>query len=121
MPPQIDPEGPYRKWYNKEPLLFYNVFLESDIVWWTQSDLAYPPPPPGNGINEDLSEWSYTPWEQGDPRLVVQYITYDNRRYAKFIFPASFLNDGAYQITCNIVNNAGETYLGAWDVTVMNI
>ena len=65
MPPRIDPNGPYRRWYNLEPITSYYVFTGSDIVWWTQSntDFETPPNPPGTGINEPLSDWDYAPSE----------------------------------------------------------
>ena len=123
MPPQIDPNGPYRRWYNLEPITSYYLFTESDIVWWTQSnpDFATPPNSPGTGINESLSDWDYAPRGAGDPSLVVEYNTYNNRRYGKFIFPASFLNNGSYTISCSIVDDAGQNaFIQEWDVQVNN-
>jgi hypothetical protein len=122
MSPMIN--GPFRGWYGgTRHLTEKSEFTESDIVWWTQYDACdsqYPPYAPGSGIDEVESSWDYFPKNQGDPDLYVQYQTYLGNRYGKFIFPASFLNNGTYTISCNIVNRLSppETYQNSWTVTV---
>ena len=120
MAPHIN--GPWRKWSHRQKPLNGNDGRRfengSDIVWWTQSDP--PEQEPGGGINEDASEWWYTPKQAWDPELVVQYYTHHNQRHGQFIFPAFFLNQGQYQICCKIVskNGASAPYEDSWDVTV---
>ena len=108
--------GPKRGWFQQIDLV-NSVFGENDIVWWKQADP--PEQQPGANINEGQCDWGYQ-GPSGGPVLVVQYTTYLNERYGQFIFPASFLDDGEYQIECTIVNrdNPPVTQSGVWTVTV---
>ena len=122
MPPIID--GPFRGWYGgTRHLTEKSEFTESDIVWWTQYDAcdsSYPPGEPGSGIDEVQSTWTYEPKGAGDPDLFVQYQSYHGKRYGKFIFPASFLANNSYTISCRIVNKEipPGVHQDSWNVTV---
>jgi hypothetical protein len=116
MEPEID--GPFRGWYGgQRHLSIKRDFTESDIVWWRQSDHGDLPGFPGGNIDEVASRWWFDP--VGVPALHVLYQTYLGERYGKFIFPASFLDNGQYVIWCNIVNKNNDVLQRSWVVNVL--
>ena len=116
--------GPYRYWKTDTPIEQDPVFFQDDhVYWWQADDSDSQHGGPGMGIDEAACKWWYQKLDDnGNPEgnLIeiqgIQYHTFQNRRYAFFIFRASTLPSGKYRISCYIPDKEGNVYANAWDV-----